>query len=312
MAEKTVILQHIDLPFLLTDQLTDDFEVLNWITDPREEIERRASEFTVLLSSGEDKVDAETIKMFPNLELIANFGVGYDGVDVDTATELGIRVSNTPDVVTDDVADLTVGFLVMLSRELKAAERHITENKWNTGPYSWSHKVAGSSVGIVGMGRIGRAVAKRLAVFDIDIHYTDVAEIPSALGTYHANIIDLANSVTTLVVTVPGGDQTRKLINKEVLDALGPNGQLINVARGSLVDQAELVAALSEKRLGAAALDVFEDEPQVPAELIGKDNVIVTPHIGTATWETRQTMSDLVVANIRSWLKDRTLVTPVN
>lgn len=309
---KRVLLQHIELPFLLVDQLVDDFEIIDWRTVPAEELAARAGDVTILLSSGEDKVDAATIARFPNLELIANFGVGYDGVDVAAATASGVRVSNTPGVVTDEVADMAIGFLIGLSRQFRGAQRYLEQGKWASGPYEWSHKVAGSSVGVVGMGRIGRAVSKRLAAFGIDIHYTDRVEIPGITATFHADATDLAKAVRALIVCAPGGDSTRKLIDRTVIDAIGPDGYLVNVARGSLVDQQELVSAITEGRLAGVALDVFEDEPNVPAELLGRDNVILTPHVGTATWETRQAMSDLVVANIRSWIKDGTLVTPVN
>lgn len=310
--KKIVLFQHIELPFLLVDQLKDEFEIIDQRHTPDNEIEERAGEVRVLLSSGEDKVDAATIRRFPNLELIANFGVGYDGIDVKAANTQGVRVSNTPGVVTDEVADMALGFLIALSRQFKGAQRFLEAGKWAEGPYEWAHKVAGSSVGVVGMGRIGHAVARRLESFGIDIHYTDRVEIPDVQATFHENAEDLAKSVRTLIVCAPGGDGTRKLVDRAVIDAIGPEGNLINVARGSLVDQKELVSAVVDGRIGGVALDVFEDEPNVPPELFGRDNVILTPHTGTATWETRQAMSDLVVANIRAWLKDRSLVTPVN
>lgn len=310
--KKIVLLQHIELPFLLIDQLKDEFEIIDQREAPSSEIDERAAEVRILLSSGEDKVDAATIRRFPNLELIANFGVGYDGIDVAEATAQGVRVSNTPGVVTDEVADMALGFLIALSRQFRGAQRYLEDGKWAAGPYEWAHKVTGSSVGVVGMGRIGHAIAKRLESFGIDIHYTDRVEIPDVEATFHENAEDLARNVLTLIVCAPGGDGTRKLIDRAVLDAIGPEGNLINVARGSLVDQTELVSAVVDGRIGGVALDVFEDEPNVPQELCGRDNVILTPHTGTATWETRQAMSDLVVANIRAWLKDRSLVTPVN
>lgn len=286
--------------------------MVDWLATPREQILARAEDFTVILSSGEDKLDAETIRLFPRAELIAVYGAGYDGVDVQAATECGVRVSNTPDVVTDDVADLAIGFLIMLSRRLKGAERFAAEGKWPEGPFSWSRKVTGSTVGIVGMGRIGRAIAHRLGAFDVDVHYSSRSRKTDVGYTYHSDLVQLAEAVDTLIIAAPGGSGTRKLIGRTVLDALGSRGRLINVSRGSLIDQDELVSALDERRLGRAALDVFDGEPYVPKGLLGRDDVVATPHVGTATWETRKTMADLVAANIRSWTSQGRLLTPVN
>ena len=213
--------------------------------------------------------------------------------------------------MTDDVADLAVGFLIALSRDLRGCGRYAESGGWSNGPYKWTHKVAHSKVGIFGLGRIGSALATRLVGFGVEVHYCDLVEREDSGFVYHESILDLARAVDSLIISAPGGSDTDHLVDATVLDALGSEGRLINTARGSLVDQEALIEALDAGRLGGAALDVLADEPNVPSGLIGRDNVLVTPHIGTATWETRQQMSSLVIENIKSWLADGSLVTPV-
>jgi hydroxypyruvate reductase len=237
----------------------------------------------------------------PRLELVAIFGVGTDAVDLVAARELGILVTNTPDVLTSDTADYGIALLLALARKIVAGDRFVREGKWLKGMLPNSTRVSGKRLGIVGLGRIGAGVARRAAAFSLEVFYTGPREKAGAPGTYVPDLVALAEQVDFLILTCPGGPRTAKIINAEVLRALGPEGLLVNIARASVVDHPALIAALHSGQIKGAALDVFDDEPNVPAALLALENVIVEPHIASTTVETRAAIGDLVLANVNAY-----------
>jgi lactate dehydrogenase-like 2-hydroxyacid dehydrogenase len=270
-----------------------------------------APRIRAMAASGESRVTRELIAQLPALEIISVFGVGYDGVDVAAARERGIRVTNTPDVLTDDVADLALGLVLAVARRIPQADQYVRKGQWPGGPAPLARKVSGARLGVVGLGRIGLAIARRAEAFGMSVAYTARHPRTGNPYAYHPTPKALAAVSDFLVVITPGGAGTRKLINAEVLSALGPEGYLVNVARGSVVDQTALVEALKAGRIAGAGLDVFEDEPNVPAELCAMDNVVLTPHIGSATWQTRRAMADLAFGNLQAHFAGQALLTPV-
>jgi len=262
-------------------------------------------------ATGTATVDAALIARLPKLEVIACCGVGYDGIDVGAARQRGIRVTNTPDVLNDCVADLAMGLMIDASRGISRGDRHVRAGKWLKGGVPLAARVSGKRLGIVGMGRIGRIIARRASGFDMQIAYharNRVADVPFA---YHAKLVDLAKDSDYLVVIVPGGKETFHLVDEAVMRALGPKGILVNVARGTVVDEAAMVKCLQEGALGGAALDVFEDEPKVPEALWTMENVVLVPHIGSGTRETRAAMCKLTIDNLVAHFSGRPLLTPV-
>lgn len=279
-------------------------------TDPAA-LAAAAPRIRAIAASGESKVTRELIAQLPALELISVFGVGYDGIDVAAARERGIRVTNTPDVLTDDVADLALGLVLAVARRIPQADQFVRTGQWSSGPVPLARKVSGARLGVVGMGRIGQAIAQRAQAFGMSVAYTARSAKPGVAWRYLPTPAALAAEVDFLVVITPGGAGTRKLISAEVLAALGSKGFLVNVARGSVVDEAALVAALKAGTIAGAGLDVFEDEPNVPAELRAMDNVVLTPHIGSGTWQTRRAMADLAFGNLEAHFAGQPLMTPV-
>lgn len=255
-------------------------------------------------------VSESLMASLPSLEIISVFGVGYDGVPLDLCRARGIRVTNTPDVLTDDVADIATALVLMTSRRLAEAERFTRAGDWTRGAFPLAHALRGKVAGILGLGRIGKAIAQRLAAHGMQIAYhgRQPQEVP---WRYSADLIELARSSDFLVVACPGGVGTLHLVNAEVLAALGPEGTLINIARGSVVDESALIHALQNKVIRAAGLDVFENEPQVPAELIACERAVLVPHVGSATHETRREMGRLVVQNLEAHFAGSALLTPV-
>ncbi|RIQ21613.1 2-hydroxyacid dehydrogenase [Jiangella rhizosphaerae] len=257
-------------------------------------------------------MDAALIGALPRLAAVINLGVGYDAVDVAALKPRGIVLSNTPDVLTDCVADLAVGGLIDVFRGMSAGDRFVRRGEWAAGrKFPLRRRVSGTRVGILGLGRIGRAIAHRLEAFGCTISYHNRRRVDDVAYAYAASPVELARGADAVVVVTPGGPGTQALVSAEVIAALGPSGYLVNVARGSVVDQDALVAALTSGALGGAALDVFTDEPRVPEELFALDNVVLLPHIGSATVETREAMAQLVIRNLERFLADGTLVTPV-
>lgn len=255
-------------------------------------------------------VPASLIDALPNLEILASIGVGTDSHAVAHARRRGIIVTNTPDVLNDDVANFAILLLLAATRKLIAYDRYIRAGRWvRDGDPPFSHGIAGKQIGIVGMGRIGRVIAEKLQVFHPKLAYYARSRRPEVPYSYYADLVELARDSTALIVIVPGGRDTEKLIDRRVMDALGPEGTLINVARGSVVDEAALVEALQDGRLGAAALDVFVDEPNVPEALFTMENVVLQPHQGSATVETRRAMGDLMLENLAAHFAGKPLPT---
>ena len=265
----------------------------------------------VAVVGGGAAVGAAEMDALPDLAAIANFGVGYDNVDVAEATRRGIVVSNTPDVLTDAVADLAVFLVVDVLRGITAADRFVRSGAWGRGErVPLTRDVRGSVVGVLGLGRIGTAAAERLEVFGAEVHYHSRSP-KDVVWTYHATPTALAAASDVLLVLTPGGAGTDRLVDAAVLDALGPDGHLVNVARGSVVDEDALVAALEAGRIAGAGLDVFADEPHVPAALLEREDVVLLPHVGSATTQTREAMGRLVLDNVDAFLARGELVTPV-
>jgi hydroxypyruvate reductase len=270
-----------------------------------------ASSIVGIAASGESCVPGDLMLQLPKLKVVSVFGVGYDRIDTKTANALDVGVSHTPGVLTDDVADLALGLLLAVGRGIPQADQYVRTGRWPSGPMPLAKKVSGANLGIVGLGRIGKAIACRAMAFDMKISYTARSEKPDSGLKFYPDAVSLAKNVDFLVVITPGGEGTRHLINAEVLDALGSKGYLINVARGSVVDQEALVQALANGTIAGAGLDVFENEPNVPEALWAMRNVVLTPHIASATVQTRQALADLAFANIQAGVMGKALLTPV-
>ncbi len=271
-----------------------------------------AEEITVAVTSGRTGVDAELMTALPHLGAVVNFGVGYDTTDVEAAASRGVAVSNTPDVLTDCVADTAVGLMIDVLRQFSAADRYVRQGRWLVdGNYPLTRQVSNTRVGIIGMGRIGSAIAHRLSSFGCSISYHNRRVVADSPFAYVTSPVELARQVDVLIMAAAGGAETRHLIDREVIEALGANGYVINIARGSVIDEPALVDALTAGRLAGAGLDVFADEPQVPDELLTMDNVVLLPHVGSGTEQTRAAMEDLTLRNLDQFLTTGELVTPV-
>ena len=274
--------------------------------------ERRAS-IAYAANKFSANLDGAFMDGFPALKIIANFGVGYDNIDVEAAATRGIKVTNTPDVLNDDVADAAVLLLLAHVRDSYGAERYLRAGKWaSEGGYPLQRKMSGGKVGILGLGRIGRAIAERFVPFGMEIHYWSRSQKETPGWTYQPSVTALAEAVDFLVVITVGGAQTQGLVSAEVLDALGPKGVLVNVARGSVMDEEALISALAEGRIAGAALDVFNNEPDIDPRFFDLPNVTMLPHVASATHETRGDMGRLMVDNLFAALDGAPLLTPVN
>lgn len=308
------ILYRPSLPESLQRVLRDDYGAVELPEASRAQmafLQSKVQDVEVLVTSGPRGADAGLIAALPALRAIVSFGVGVDAIDLHAARERGIRVSNTPDVLTDAVADLAVALYLDLLRGVSAADRYVRRGDWGREPRrALGRDATGRRVGILGLGRIGRAIARRLQGFGCDIAYFSRSPRDDVDYQYFDTPEKLAQAVEVLFITVAGGAETRDLVNRRVLEALG-RGYLVNVSRGTVVDEDALIEALEKGRLAGAALDVFAREPRVPDALRKMDNVVLTPHMGSATEETRVAMVDLALANLRSFLEYGRLVTPV-
>ena len=261
---------------------------------------------------GHARLDGSFLSKFPKLELVSSFGVGYDHIDAKWAGAHGIVVTNTPDVLTEEVADTAMGLLLSTVREFPQAERYLRAGQWPKAPYPLTKgTLRESTVGIVGLGRIGKAIARRLEASDVTVAYFGRNRQADVSYRYYSNLVEMARAVDVLMVVTPGGPETKNLINAAVLEALGPDGVLINVARGSVVDEPALIKALKEKKIRSAGLDVFVDEPQVPKELIEMEHIVLFPHLGSASIYTREKMGQLVIDNLVAWAAGKPPLTPV-
>ena len=268
---------------------------------------------TAVAYKGHHPFGADEMAQLPNLGVVANFGVGYDAIDINAASERGVRVTNTPDVLNDDVADLAVALLLAQCREIERAGAWARSGKWKAhGEWPLNRKVSGGVAGIVGLGRIGREIADRLAAFKMDIHYFARSQKQTPGWTYHADPVSLARAVDFLIVSIVGGEQTRGFVSRDAIEALGPSGVLVNVSRGTTVDEEALIEALEGGRIAGAALDVFLNEPDIDPRLLALDSVVVQPHQGSGTMETRLAMCRLQCDNIAAHLAGEALLTAVN
>lgn len=265
----------------------------------------------VVAGAGFPKVDAALMRRLPNLALVSNYGVGYDTVDTAYAREHGIIVTHTPDVLTDEVADLAIGLMIATVRRIPQADRYLRAGHWEGKPFPFSASLREKTLGILGLGRIGLAIARRAEAFGLKLAYHSRRPRAEAPWRYYASLVEMARDVDILMVIAPGGPETFHIVNAEVLHALGASGTLINVARGSLVDESALTIALETGTLGAAGLDVFEDEPHVPESLRVLDNCVLLPHVGSASHYTRNKMGQLVVDNVLAMAAGKPPLTPV-
>ncbi len=295
------------------EALAQDFDLYSTRTQALDLIlAAHANDITGLITRGRAPTDAGLIAALPRLQLIANYGVGYDFVDCAAASARGVVVTNTPDVLNDEMADFTVGLLLATIRQLPQADAYLRAGRWEQqGAFPLTASLRDRKIGIAGLGRIGQVIAKRLEAFDRPIAYYARTPRPGLAYEYYANLEALAEAVDTLIVVLPGGAATRHAVSEAVLKKLGPNGLLINVARGSVADEGALIAALQNGTILGAGLDVFAHEPRVPQALREMKNVVLTPHIGTGTHHTRRLMGNLVIDNVRSWFAGHGPLTPV-
>ena len=311
MAQADIIVT-APLPPFLYEPLKADYRCHDYVqsADKPALLAAQGKAIRGLVQGGGTVTPTTLLDALPALEIISVFGVGYDGVPVDYCRKRGLKVTNTPDVLTEDVADVAVALVMMTGRGFVRLNRFAQAGEWKKRGPELTTKLAGRTVGILGLGRIGKAIAERVSAMGMKVAYT--GRKPQDVGyEYIADLKALAAAVDFLIVACPGGEATRNIVNADVLAALGNKGTLINIARGSIVDEPALVAALKAGTIKAAGLDVFADEPHIPAALMTMDNVVLLPHVGSATRETRQAMGDLCKANLDAWFADKKVLTLV-
>lgn len=306
MEKVNTILQISDLTKDSNKKLRDLYNVVLF-----PQLEEYKNDIKGLVTTGGIEVKSSLIESLPNLEVIATRGVGFDHIDLEYAKKNSVKVSNTPGVLTDCVADLAFGALLALSRQIVKADTFVRSGRWLNDKFEFTTKVSGKKLGIVGFGRIGQAISKRAKAFDMEIHYFSKSEKKDFDEVYESSLINLAKWCDYLVVCAPGGKDTENLISKDVLEALGNKGFLINIARGSIVDESALVEAIVEEKIAGAALDVFAHEPVVPEELISSNSVILLPHIASRTNETFLAMEELLLKNLEKYFTTGELITSV-
>ena len=293
--------------------LERDFTVHRyWQADDRERfVAERADRIRAMATRGDKGAGRALIEALPKLEIITCYGVGFDAIDIDCARERGVRVTNTPDVLTEDVADFGLALLLAVARQIPQGDRHVRSGAWRNGPLALGSRLCGKRLGVVGMGRIGTAVAKRAAAFDMTISYHDLNKRDDLPYAHVGDLVALARDADYLIVTVAGGAGTAKIVNASVLQALGPSGFLINISRGSTVDQAAVLEALENGTIAGAGLDVFEAEPLNEPRFDALNNVVLQPHQASGTLETRKAMGQLVCDNLAAHFAGKPLLTPV-
>jgi hydroxypyruvate reductase len=303
---KLKVIQNSTLPAWLEKQLQDHFDVFPLWSEsaPEQFLSKHGEEYQAIVTRAAVGVSESLVQSLPNLKVISSFGVGYDKLPIDLAVSRGIQVGYTPDVLNDCVADTAFGLLIDVARQMSASDRYVRANKWLDAPYPMTTKVSSKKLGILGLGRIGQVIARRASGFDMEIRYHNRKANTELPYQYEPSLLDLANWCDFLVVASAGGAQTNHLVSSEVLKALGPNGYLINVARGTVVDEDALVEALQSRGIAGAGLDVYRDEPRIPEALLSLDNVVLLPHVASATNETRQAMAELVFENLLQFSKD--------
>lgn len=293
--------------------LAQDFEVIKlWQEkDPEKTLQTRKDDIVAIVGMHYVQISRQLIESLPNLKIISTFSVGTDHIDLQAAADNNVAVTNTPDILCQETADTGMALLLSVARRVVEGDVFVRVGKWLNGPMPLGVTLAGKKIGIVGLGGIGSKVAKRCEAFDMNVCYYGPREKPEYNYPYYDDVQKLATDVDFLMLTCPGGEATNNLVDANVLDALGSNGILINIARGSVVDEPALIHALENNIIRAAGLDVFRDEPHVPEELISMDNVVLLPHVGSATVETRHNMGQLVVDNIKAHFAGNDLLTPV-
>ncbi|XP_042486622.1 glyoxylate/hydroxypyruvate/pyruvate reductase 2KGR-like [Macadamia integrifolia] len=298
----------------LEEELDKRFKLFRCWKYPNQKdfLKENSNSIRALVGNATIAADAETIDILPKLEIVSNYSVGLDKVDLAKCKEKGIRVTNTPDVLTDDVADIAIGLIITTLRKICESDRYVRTGLWVKGDYKLTTKFSGKSVGILGLGRIGAAIAKRAEGFGCPISYYTRSEKPDTNYKYYPSVLELAKNCQILVIACPLTKETYHIVNREVIEAVGPKGIIVNIGRGPHIDEPELVSALVEGRLGGAGLDVYENEPYVPEQLFGLDNVVLLPHVGSGTLETRKDMADLVIGNLEAYFLDKPLLTPVD
>jgi lactate dehydrogenase-like 2-hydroxyacid dehydrogenase len=312
-SERPAVLTVANLPPFYLEPLRKHFTVYDRLhqTDP-EAFAKVAPTIRGVTGGGESQVPRELMDQLPALGIVSIMGVGYDKVDVPAAIARKVPVTHTPEVLNDEVADLALGLMLSVARKIPQSDRYVRDGQWeHKGNMPLARKMSGARLGIVGLGRIGKAIAKRAEGFGMSIAYTGRSRQAGVNHAYHPSAKALAQNVDFLVVITPGGEGTRRMIDREVLQALGPRGFLVNVARGTVVDEQALIEALRDGTIAGAGLDVFEDEPRVPQALRDLDNVVLTPHMASATHETRQAMADLALANLLAHFAGEPLKSPV-
>jgi lactate dehydrogenase-like 2-hydroxyacid dehydrogenase len=284
-----------------------------WLeADPDAWLAKEGPRLRALASNGHQfPIDAGVMGRLPKLEIVASFGVGYEHIDAEWAGEHGIIVTHTPGVLDDEVADIAMALTIMAVRRLPQAERFLRAGEWPTSSFPLTASLNDRTMGILGLGRIGKAIARRAESFGLEIVYHGRQAQPDVPHRFYASLTEMAKACDILMVAAPGGPETRRLVDAEVLGALGPDGVIINIARGTLVDEQALIEALRTGTILAAGLDVYENEPNVPAELIELDNAVLLPHVGSASVKTRRAMADCVVDNLVAWSEDKPPLTPV-
>ena len=305
---QTPLLQNGPLLPWLEDQLAQRFDVVKLPPgDNLAWLRQNGARFTAAVTSAKFGFARDIVDALPNLKVISSFGVGYETFDLAQMRSRGIQVGYTPDVLNDCVADTAMGLVINVARRNAQADRFVREGRWLQGHFPLTTRVSGKKLGIVGLGRIGKVVARRASGFDMEIRYHNRKPVEGVDYGYETSLLDLARWADFLVVVAAAGESSRGLISAEVLDALGPEGFLVNVARGSVVDEKALVQALKDKRIAGAGLDVYEDEPNVPPELFALDNVALLPHVASNTHETRRAMAQRVLDNLDGWQKTGTV-----
>lgn len=309
--EKIIMLGQLQPQF--EKKLAEEFDVvfLRDQSEPKDYLREHGALFTGLVTNAGIGVNADIVDQLPNLKVVSSLGVGFDQLDPTALQPRHIHVGYTPDVLNDCVADTAMGLLLDCSRQFSAADRFVRSGKWPQGPYPLQRQLTGKRLGIFGLGRIGMAIAERASAFKMPIAYHNRKPRPDCDLTYMDNLEALAQWCDYLIIAVTGGAQTEGLVDAKILDALGEKGYLINISRGAVVDEIALLEALQDQRIAGAGLDVYVNEPHVPEGFMGLDNVVLLPHVGSATYETRQAMADLVLQNLHHFYQNGQVKTPV-
>ncbi len=314
------VLMPVPLPRLIIEALEANFRLHKlWLADDQEALVKAVANDVRAIATGVNilaegihfPVDGAFMARLPKLEIVANLGVGYDNIDAKWALAHNIAITNTPDVLTEETADTAFGLLLNAVRQFSAAERYLRAGKWSQRAFPLTASLRNRRLGIIGLGRIGKAIARRAEGFGLNIAYHSRRKAEGESYEYHPTLMGLAAACDILMVVVPGGPETRNMINADVLKALGPDGILINIARGTVVDEQALIEALQSGTIRTAGLDVFAQEPDVPAALLTMDHVVLLPHVGSGSHVTRDAMGQLVIDNLFAWRDGRPLLTPV-